>query len=136
MEATKQNTPLPALGGFVPCFVSIAEAAHERRAERTGVTAAHVELAVARQLRNVDGFADMLASECLGRTDVESERATRMPGRLLGADTAVVLHALVVAADRHDEAGCLAAARLLVQRYLLAEDDRIQQLAAEYAAGA
>lgn len=116
------------------CPVTRAEGNHARQAESRAIKDVHVEIAVERITADVDTFTDWLAGECQGRTNVSSDWSCRVPGRLLTADVAVLLHAALTAADALDEAGCLSAMRALQQRYLVEKDDRLQQLAAEAAA--
>lgn len=134
IDTTSNVRHLSEARGFVPCFVSNAEAAHARHAEATGVNAIHVEYAVADVLSDVDSFYEFLGESCYQKNSVDSERATRCPGQLVNElDNAVVLHALLKAADRNDESGMVDAARLLTQRYILSRDDKVQELAAGYA---
>lgn len=116
-----------------PCLMTGHEAAHAARLESRAVKCHHVEAAFSKTLGDLDTLVDWLGGECFQRTQVDSDRATRVPGRLLTADTAVVLHAALVAADRQDAAGCLEAMRVLTQRYLELQDARVQDLARELA---
>ena len=81
---------------------------------------------VADTLEDVETFADWLMGQCIGKS-ANSERALRMPHRLMAADTATVLHALLVG-DAED----LEAARdLLKARYLESQAERIDERAAQ-----
>lgn len=131
MDTKTYHNTLHAIGKAFPCLVSAAESAHAARV--VPVKGIHVELAVERVLADVDGVVDWLGSECSQRSHVSSDFATRVPGRLLTADTAVVLHAALIAADRGDEMGCLDAMRVLTQRYLAGADKRVRALASEFA---
>jgi len=126
-------THLSAYQGFVPCLVSRAEARHAARAEAAGIRDIHVEYAAQRLLSNTDHFAEFLGAECYGRQQVDSDRATRTPERLQAADTAELVHAALVAADRGDRDGCFEAMRLIAARYLIDADQLLQQYAAEAA---
>ncbi len=126
-------TPLFTRQGFVPCLVSRAEARHAARLEARDIRPVHVEMAVERVLSNTELFSDFLGGECFGRKQVDSDRATRMPHRMTEADTAVLVHAALVAADRGDQEGCLDAMRLIAARYLTDNDALLQQYAAEAA---
>jgi hypothetical protein len=93
----------------------------------------HVELAVEQVIADVDSFCDSLGAECMKAGPVNSEWFTRSDARLSEADRPTLLHAALVAADRHDDALCGRAMRHLVARYLIEQDARITELAKEAA---
>lgn len=93
------------------------------------ISATALAWAQERVLGDVDTFADHLGAACWQRHDVDSDRATRVPGRLEHADDAVVLHAALVAALRDDASTVLEAVRLLAQRHLARRADRVAELA-------
>ena len=84
-----------------------------------------------RVLADVDTFADHLGGACMGKSKVTSERETRIPGRLLQADDAVVLHAGLVAGQRGDSATALEVLRILGDRYLQRSCERVARVASE-----
>ena len=81
---------------------------------------------VADTLQDMDSFADWLYGECINKS-ANSERALRMPHRLMAADTATVLHALLVG----DSDDIEAARDLLRARYLESQAERIDERAAQ-----
>lgn len=89
-----------------------------------------LEYAQAAVLCDVDSFADDLYAACMGKA-ANSEWAMRVPGRLEVSDAATVLHALLASALADDGQSTLAAARLLLQRYLDRNADRIVRIASE-----
>lgn len=81
---------------------------------------------IADTLQDVDAFTDWLYGECINKS-ANSERALRMPHRLVAADTATVLHALLVG----DVEDIEAARDLLRARYLESKADHISERAAQ-----
>lgn len=101
----------------------------ERPLVGNAVSAHALNWAQERVLGDVDTFADHLGGVCFNRHDVDSDRATRVPGRLEHEDDAVVLHAALVAAIRDDAGTVLEAVRLLAQRHLDRNAERVAELA-------
>ena len=101
----------------------------ERHLISNAISATALAWAQERVLGNLDVFADRLNGACASRTDVDSDWATRVPGRLEHADDAIVLHAALVAAIRDDAATVLEAVRLLAQRHLARNAERVAELA-------
>ena len=89
------------------------------------------QIAIERRLADVDSFVDGLDTS--GRSSVDSDWATRVPGRLEASDDAVVVHALMVASQRGDAETCLEAAKLLADRFLTRGERWINDQAAEIA---
>lgn len=85
-------------------------------------------------LADVDTFCDELAGAAMRTPRVTSDWFTRVPGRLAQADDLTLLHALLTAGQRNDADTALEAARMLGDRYLSREAERIARLASEYAA--
>ena len=106
-----------------------------RRADPAPSQDALSSIAREKVIADLDTFSDVIAAGCFQRTDVDSDWHTRIPGRLAQADTAELLHAALVAADREDADTCLEAVRLLLQRHLQRSARRIDHLAAELAEG-
>ena len=117
---TFQVAALPEYRGPSAAYFAPPEPKH--------LTPADIELAQARVLADIEGFHEQL--EITGSAYCTSEFELRVPGRLLQASDAVVLHALLTATDDDD---IRAARDLLVQRYIKREDARVLRLANEYA---
>lgn len=81
---------------------------------------------IADTLQDMDAFADWLMGHCINKS-ANSERALRMPHRLMAADTATVLHALLVG----DVEDIEAARDLLRARYIESQAERIDERAAQ-----
>lgn len=96
--------------------------------EPTDIGRLHREYAVGRVLSDVESFVQQLEG-CTGHVD--SDFILRVPGRLLQADDAVVLHALLTATD---DAHIRACRDELVRRYLQRSENHVQRLAGELAA--
>lgn len=99
------------------------------------VNSLHTQLARERILADLDGLTDWLGAACVGRSNVSSERALRMPHRLDEADVPTILHAAIACAEKDDAADCLRAVKLLIERYMLAESRRALELAQDIANG-
>jgi hypothetical protein len=117
-----------AFATALPRFTLPSEAA------ANDITSTHTEMARDAVLGDIDDVADHLGAACMGRSKVDSDRATRMPGRLEVADDATVLHAALVAGLRGDNETAGEAMRILAQRHLDRNARRVSYLAAEYAA--
>lgn len=90
-----------------------------------------VEEATSRVLADVEEISNWLAGACVDMTRVSSDWEARTPDRLRAAQVPVVLNAALVAADRGDADGCLAAMGLLVRGYLVENDKRVIEIASE-----
>ena len=114
MNAVVENGMVAGLG-----------AALERHYGATDATA-H-EFATLRVLGDVLEFSESISFRD-GLADA-ADRALRAPHRLAEEDSAVVLAALLLAAHRLDADDTMRAARLLVQRYLGDQADRVARIA-------
>ena len=87
----------------------------------------HMQAATVAVLADIGAWTDTIAAECDGHSAVDSERAQRLPGRLLDATTAELMHALLTSDHL--------AAVVLRQRLLDSEHDRVRRMAAYFAQG-
>lgn len=96
--------------------------------ERSLITPSNLVMSyvVADVLEDVDTMADWIYSECASKR-ANSERALRMPHRLMTADTATLVHALMTG----DAEDCVRARDLLRARYLESQADRVSERVAQ-----
>lgn len=99
------------------------------------ITQTHIDMARDAVIADVESFTDELGAACMHRSNVCSDRATRLPGRLEQADDAIVLHAALAAGLRGDNETAGECMKLLAERHLKNSAVRIQKLASKFAAG-
>lgn len=129
--------------GTYPEFLSAASRLPAHRADYFKVahddggevTSTHIDMAEKAVMADMESFTDELGAACMHRSNVCSDRSTRLPGRLELADDAIVLHAALAAGLRGDNETAGECMKLLAQRHLKHSAVRIQKLAGQYAAG-
>ena len=97
----------------------------------------HIEYATDKALADMHEFSDWLAGECAGVYAVDSEYEFRTPARMSSPLTLTytLLHGAVTAALQGNVMMAGAALRLIAERYLAENRDRIARLASESAMG-
>ena len=93
----------------------------------------HIEYATDKVLADMHEFSDWLAGQCQGANPVSSDYEFRKPERMFEATNYALLHGAVTAALESNLMMAGEALRIISERYLAANSDRIASLASESA---
>ena len=95
----------------------------------------HIECATDKVLADMDALAESICGACHGLTSVSSEYEFRTPARMNLAATYTLLHGAVTASLQGNVMMAGEALKLIAERYLAENRDRIARLASESAMG-
>ena len=93
----------------------------------------HIEYATDKVLADMETFADWLSADCSERFNVSSDYECRQNHRWPSSDIPTLLHAAITASLGGNLMMAGEALKLIAERYLAANSDRIAWLASESA---